>query len=524
MRLIRLFGICEWKVNRPEMFRTSRSLAITVFVLLLLRFPAVGQQPATSAAQLPLSGRTGQSGSVTTNQSTINSGGANSVNLINSTVNVQGPYAGSVQNGKAAGAAISLTLTDAIHQGLQYNLGNVVTAQSIRQAQGQRYEALNALLPQVNAYLHGDSQQTDLAALGLTFNIPGIPKVVGPYNYFDLRATLTQTVADLVKIRNLRAARENVKTTELTAKDARDLIVLAVGGSYLQVGAALARLNVSRAEVETAQAVFKQASDRNAAGLNARIDATRSRVELQTEEQRLRSLQADYDRQKLTLARIIGMPLGQEFTLADDFPFQALDGLTQQQALDRAMSSRSDLQAAQSQVHAAELVVKSAQAERYPTIGISTDYGAIGAAPNNSHGTYTFSGTVNVPIFQGTRVKGDLLQADAALQQRKAELEDLRGRVEYDIRNAFIDLQSAADQIAVAKSNVDLAKDALTQARDRFAAGVADTVEVTQAQESVATANNDYINAVYSHNLAKVTLARAIGQAEQSIQQFLKGK
>ena len=511
------------------MFRQFSLLPIFALAPILLNLPARAQQTGasaqpSSASKLPLSGRTGQTGSVTTNQSTVNSGGANSVNLINSTVNVQGPYSGSVQNGKASGTAVSLSLGDAIRQGLQYNLGSITSAQGVRQAQGQRYEALNALLPQINGVLREDVQQTDLAALGLKFNFPGVPKIVGPYNYFDLRATLNQTLADLVKIRNLRAARENVKTSELTAKDARDLIVMAVGGSYLQVGASAARVNVARAAVMTAQAVYQQASDRNIAGLNARIDATRSRVELQTEQQRLRSLQADYEKQKLTLARIIGLPLAQEFTLADDFPFQSLEGLTQEQALDKAFANRADLQAAQSQVRAAELTRKAVLAERYPTVGITTDYGAIGINPAQSHGTFTFSGSVNFPIFQGTRVKGDLLQADAALEQRKSELEDLRGRVDYDIRNAFIDLQSAADQISVAKSNVDLAQETLTQARDRFAAGVADTVEVTQAQESVATANNDYINAVYSHNLAKVTLARAIGQAEQSVQQFLKGK
>jgi outer membrane protein TolC len=494
--------------------------------LLISQAPAQqsGGSPPSNATQLPLSGRTGQTGSVTTNQSTVNAGGASSVNLINSTVNVQGPYSGSIQNGKATSTPVSLTLAEAIGKGLQYNLGNVTSANGILQAQGQRYEALNALLPQINGVLREDVQQTDLAALGLKFNFPGIPKIVGPYNYFDLRATLTQTVADLVKMRNLRAAKENVKASELTAKDARDLIVMAIGGSYLQATAAAARVAVARAEVETAAAVSKQAADRFTAGLNAKLDSTRSRVELQTEQQRLRSLQADYEKQKLTLARVIGLPLAQEFTLADDFPFQALEGLTQDQAIERAMATRPDLQAAQSQVRAAEIARKAVLAERYPTVGISTDYGDIGINPAQSHGTFTFNGSVNFPIFQGTRIKGDLLQADAALKQRKAELEDLRGRVEYDIRNAYIDLQSAADQISVAKSNVGLAQETLTQARDRFAAGVADTVEVTQAQESVATANNDYINAVYSHNLAKVTLARAIGQAEQSVQQFLKGK
>ncbi len=500
-----------------------RTLAFAAGLPCLLLAQAPAPQSASSAIQLPLSGRAGQSGSVNTNQSTVNVGGANSVNLINSTVDIQGPYRGSVATGVNTGTVVPITLEYALKTGLQYNLGTVAQAQSIRSAQGQRYQVLNALLPNVSGVLREDVQQTNLAALGLRFNFPGVRTIVGPYNYFDLRATLTQTVADLTRLRNLRAATENVKAVQLTAKDARDLVVLAIGGSYLQVGTALARLNAARAQVETAQAVFQQAEDRHKAGLNALIDANRARVELQTEQQRLRSLQTDYDKDRLTFARIVGLPLGQPFILADELPYTPLTGLALPDALDRANRQRADLQAANSQVRAAEIAVKAAHAERYPTLGFTTDYGVIGVNPAQSHGTFTFAGSLNFPIYQGTRVKGDILQADAALQQRKAELEDIRGRVDYDVRNAFLDLESAADQVTVAKSNVTLAAETLVQARDRFAAGVADTVEVTQAQESVATANNDFISAVYSHNLAKVTLARSLGEAEQNIRQFLKG-
>jgi outer membrane protein TolC len=494
----------------------------------ILCLPALlsGQSPPpASAVQLPLSGRTGQTGSVVTNQSTVNAGGANSVNLIDSTVNVQGPYLGSTPTGAASAIAISLTLDNALKQGLQYNLGTVSSAQSIRSAEGQRYEILSALLPTVTGVVREDVQQTNLAALGFRFQFPGvhIPTVVGPYNFYDARVTFNQTIADFTKLRNYRASQENVKAAQLSAKDARDLVVLAVGGTYLQVTAALARLKTAQAQVSTAEAVYRQAFDRNKAGLNARIDANRARVELQTEQQRLRSLKADYDKQRLTLARIVGLPLGQEFVLADELPFAPLESPNLLQALDRAEKGRADLQSARAQVRAAEYAVKAARAERYPTLGVTTDYGAIGLNPAQSHGTFTFSGALNFPIYQGTRVKGDIQQADAALQQRKAEVEDLRGRIDYDVRNAFLDLDSAADQVTVAKSNVELAAETLVQARDRFAAGVADTVEVTQAQESVATANNDYISAVYSHNLAKVTLARALGEAELNIRQFLKG-
>ena len=173
-------------------------------------------------------------------------------------------------------------------------------------------------------------------------------------------------------------------------------------------------------------------------------------------------------------------------------------------------------------MHAAENTKRAAEAERLPTISAGADYGVIGTDPTNSHGTFSVTGSVRVPIFNGRRAHGDIEQADAALQQRRAEYEDLRGRIDAEIRTAFLDLNSAAQQVAVADSNRKLAADTLQQARDRFAAGVADTIEVVQAQESVASAERDYIASLFAHNLAKATLARAMGQADQNIKQFLR--
>jgi len=215
------------------------------------------------------------------------------------------------------------------------------------------------------------------------------------------------------------------------------------------------------------------------------------------------------------------LPSGQDFAVTDSLPFAPLTGLTLEQALERASANRADLKSAQAQVQAAELARKAATAERYPSADFAADYGVIGTSPQNSHGTFSVTGTVRVPIWQSGRVRGDIEQADAALQQRRAELEDLRGRVDADVRQAFLDLTAAASQVNVSQNNRVLAADTLAQARDRFAAGVADTIEVIQAQESVAAAEQDYISSLYAHNLAKATLARAMGQAEQGIQQIL---
>ncbi len=483
--------------------------------------PEAGTQ-ATRAVQLPLSGRAGAAGGVSTVQNPL-PGGLQSVNTITSTVQVQGSYQGSVRSAETAGPPLSLSLEEALRRGLQYNLGSVSYQNVVRQAEAARQVERAALLPAVSSQLLVDEQQTNLAALGFS-GFPGIPTVVGPFHYFDLRAGASQTVFDLTKLRNYRSARENSRAVGLAAQDSRDLVALAIAGGYLQVIASAARVEAARAQVATAQATFRQASDRLTAGVSPRIDVTRSQVELQVAQQRLNSLSNDLAKQRIYLARLIGLPPGQEYSLTDTFPYLPLAGMTLDQALARAAANRADLKAAAAQVRAAEVVRSAAEAERLPTVAVSGNYGVIGPSPTNSHGTFGLIGSVRLPIFQGGRVQADVLQADTALQQRRAELEDLRGRVDAEIRLAFLDINTASNQVAVAESNRGLARDTLVQAQDRFAAGVADTIEVVQAQEAVAAAEQDFISSLYAHNLAKATLARAMGQADQSMLSFLLGR
>jgi outer membrane protein TolC len=227
--------------------------------------------------------------------------------------------------------------------------------------------------------------------------------------------------------------------------------------------------------------------------------------------------------QKLRLARIIGLAIGQRFIVADEFPYSPLTGLTQETAMQRAYQSRPDLESAAAGVKAAEAAVKAARAERLPNLAVTADFGAAGLRPNaSSSGVYTVTGTMTIPLYEGGRIHGEIEQANAALRQRRAELEDLRGQVDQDVRQAFIDLNNAADQVGVAKSNRGLAQDTLAQARDRFAAGVADTVEVVQAEQAVVQADEDYISAEFEHDLAKVSLARAVGNAEQILPELLR--
>lgn len=452
-------------------------------------------------------------------------GVTSSVNTINTSVQMQGPYAGSVPG---AGKAFSgkLSLREAVERALAYNLGTEGLTQAMRQARGQAHVARSALLPNVNGYLRETVLQQNLQAMGFRFNFhfPGIsiPTIVGPFNYYDLRAQLTQTVADLTAMNNYRSAQELMKADAASLKDARDLVVLAAGGAYLQVIAAQARVNSARAQIDTARALFKQTQERRSVGLNPQIDVNRSQVQLQTEEQRLMSLENDLAKQKINLARVVGLPPNPAYEITDDVPYSPAPDLTVEQALKQALANRADLQAAEAQVRAAERAHSAARWEHLPSLAFEADYGAIGINPAQSHGTFTVSGTLRIPIWQGGRIEGEEQQADAALAQRRAELADTRGRVEADVRDALLDVQTAASQLAVARNNQKVARETLTLTRQRFEAGIADSVEVTQAQEAVVSADLDYITSVFAHNLGKVALARAMGHAEAHLGAFLE--
>lgn len=435
----------------------------------------------------------------------------------------QNPFQGSVPSGSVVPQTIPISLRDAIDRGLKYNLGLLLANEGERSARGAHYRALSDLLPNITTHVSDTEEQVNLAAFGLP-PIPGIPRIVGPFSVFDARAFATQSLFNLRSIYNNRASSQNFQAAKYTANDARDLVVLAVGAAYLLAIADEARIATARAQLKTAQALYQQASDMQKAGVVASIDVIRTNVEMQVQQQRLLVAQNDFDKQLLTLARTIGLPAGQQFSLSDKMPFAPAPPITLEDALKRAYNSRGDYLGALAQERAAEEARKAAVSERLPTLALNGDYGALGNQPGNSHGTFTATAALNFPIFQGGKVRGDILQADAALAQRRAQAADLRGRIEYEVRTAFLDLKAASDQVKVAMNSIDLAQQQVTQSRDRFAAGVADTVEVVQAQEVLAATNENYIASVFQHNLAKLSLARALGVAEEASKQFLEGK
>jgi outer membrane protein TolC len=434
------------------------------------------------------------------------------------------PFAGSVP-AKPVPGVMPISLRDAIDRGLKQNLGALLSSADIRLASGQRWQQLSALLPHVTAAPYADLSKINLSELGISFNAPGFafPSSVR-FSYFDARVNVTQSLFDWKSINAARAASQSLKSAEYTYKDARDLVVLAVGYTYLQAIADEARIQTAEAQVNTAQALYDQASDQVTAGTSPAIDGLRAKVELQTRQQQLIQAKNTFAIQKLTVARVIGLAPGQEFEFTDKSPYQPFEGISVDEALKRAYASRSDYQAAMTDMRAAEFSRKAAVAGYFPSLSFNADYGAGGAHPSTATRVYDVRGTLSIPIFQGGSVRGDVLQADARLQQSRERLDNLRAQIDSDVRTALLNLQSSADQVSVARSNIDLAEETLAQSRDRFTAGVTDTVEVVQSQQSVASAHEQYISSLYSYNFSKISLARALGIAEDSVKQYFKEK
>jgi outer membrane protein TolC len=436
----------------------------------------------------------------------------------------QSPFLGSVPTGQATGTTLELSLKDALERSLKYNLGIIESSQNNRAAQAARLRSLNGLLPNLSARLSGALEQINLRAGGLNVNIPGVhvPTLVGPFGVADARAYLSQQILNWSDIKNWKSASESEKASQYTYKRDRDLVVITAGAAYLLVISDIATTDSIRARVETAQTLYRNDVDQNRQGVIASIDVLRAQVELQTEQQRLISAENQLSIDKLALARVIGLPSGQDFRLADSVPYAPLTGMNLDESLKQARLTRPDYMSAEAQVRAADLARRAAAAENYPSLSADTNYGDIGS-PNfgTSHGTFSFAVALNIPVFQGSRVRADKLQTDAALEQRKAELADLEGRIDDEVRTAFFNFQSSSELVTVGRSNIDLATQTLTQAQDRFRAGIADNLEVVQAQESLASANQSYIASLYSFNVSKLSLALAIGVAEQSALQYL---
>ena len=432
------------------------------------------------------------------------------------------PYQRGVPAGTPTAEPLALTVADAVKRALEHNLGLILAQERLGEATGARLQALSELLPNANGRLSTSRQKINLEAFG--FPLPaGFPAVVGPFNVYDARVFVSQSVFDLRALNDARAEAHNLAAARFDVKNARDIVVLVSANAYSQAIATGARLDAARAQMETAQALARQAADLKQSGLVAGIEVLRADVQLDTARQRQTAAQTDFEHSKLQLARIIGLPPGQAFTLADPIRESAFPDITLEQAMERAYQWRGDYQAALERVRSAEASLRAIDGESMPSVRVTADYGGIGLTPSDARATFNVTGAVNVPIFQGGKTRGRHAEAEATLRTRRAEADELKAGLYYDVQNAFLDLKSGREQLQVANRTRDLAAAQLTQARDRFAAGVAGNIEVVQAQEAVALASDQYISAVFTSNLAAGNLVRALGMAEDVARQYMGG-
>lgn len=426
------------------------------------------------------------------------------------------PFLSGSATGTATSEVAHLSLRDAIAMAVRNH-------QSEIQTRNPNWQRRLALLPQVTATVTRNVDQISFAPAGINLLPlpPGFPVVNGPFSYSVAGVSMSQTLFSYESIQRFRATSSFEEAAKLSHQDTLDVVTLTVGTLYLQVVEASSRIEAEEGQVGDTQAFHDRASDELKAGINARIDLTRIRMQLANERYNLSVARNNLAVAKLNLSRAIGLPLGQPLDITDPLPYADIDPPTLSDALNIAYDIRSDLRAARQEQESTERALSAAKAERYPVVRTGGNYRDIGPSFSRSHGTFAFEVGISVPILPGRRIPADIAQAEAALNQRKAEVDNIRAQIDYDVRSAFLNLEAAKEQVDVTRQSVALATENLARSNQHFAAGVADSIEVIQSQQALASANDQYITSVYNHNLAKLALARALGVARDNFSQYL---
>ncbi|HEX4771653.1 MAG TPA: TolC family protein [Bryobacteraceae bacterium] len=439
----------------------------------------------------------------------------------------QNPFLGSVQS-QNTGKRLELSLTAAIERGLRYNLGLIESNQASADVRAERLRALSALLPQISAEGRQVYENISYKEIGLKLpaipGLPALPSTSGGFGYQDARVSFTQSLYSAELHNQYRARKSDEQASILRIHDSRDVVVLAVGTAYLQVVASAARVQTAKSELASAEELDRQMANQLKSEISPEIDSLRAQVERQSAEQRLTVAGNQLEKDKLTLARIIGLAIDQNFALTDSLAYHPLPEMTAEAVTEDALRSRSDLRSAEASVRAAAFNVRAQKDQRLPVVSVSANYGGAGSNIGNFSQVYTIAGNVALPLYTGGRIRADIEQAQQDLARRQAEYEDLKGRVGYDVRVAWLDLHASESSVKVAERNKSLAQRALTQSRDRYANGVTNYLEVVQAEETLTAASENYIESLFSFNVAMISFARAQGGAETKLAEFLGGK
>lgn len=421
------------------------------------------------------------------------------------------PLMGSVPSAPLAAAPVALSLREAVDRALTHNLAILNAGDRVARSDADRLRSLRDLLPQAEARTSFTRQTTNLAAFGFdTTLFPGVPSLVGPFNVFDARLAASQTVFDLSALNDLRHDRHVLEAARLDALDVREVVTLVVTDLYLRAVTGARRIDAVREEVATAQALLELATTLRDAGTTTGLDVVRAQVQLQAQRQRLISAEHDFAKQQIQLARAIGLRTAQPLTLTDAALTLPRPAGTLDEALATAAASRADYRAAVARLQAAEATVQAAKTAQLPTVGVRADVGALGSGPGDARRTYTLAGGVRVPLFDVGR-RARLAESSAEVRERQAAVADLAERIDADVRGAWLDVQAAAQELAVARERTGLTRQELALARTRFSAGVTSNIEVIQAQNAVAAATDNEIASAYAVNAATAALTRTLG-------------
>src|SRR5713101_3547876 len=365
----------------------------------------------------------------------------------------QNPYLGSVPS-KNTGTRIELSLKGAIERGLRYNLGLIESNQASADVRAERLRALSALLPQLSARGRQAYENISYKEIGLKLppipGLPSLPATSGGFGYQDARVSLTQSLYDAGLRNHYRARKSDEQASVLNIQDSRDVVVFAVGTAYLQVIASGARVETAKAQLASAGELDQQTADRVKSEVSPEIDSLRAQVERQSAEQRLTNATNQLEKDKLTLARIVGLAIDQEFGVTDPLSYRPLTGMTNETATGDALRSRADLRSAEASVQSAAFTLRAKKAQRLPILSLTADYGVAGANLGNFNRVYTVAGNISMPIYTGGRIRAEVAQAQANLTRSQAEYEDLKGRVAYDVRIAWLDLRASDSSVKVA--------------------------------------------------------------------------
>jgi len=422
-------------------------------------------------------------------------------------------------------APYRLTLQDAIQKALQANLNVLVAETRVDEAEGARERSMSAaLLPRVNAQTYANYQNRDLRAMGISLpaipGFAGLPSVVGPFSNYDFRVYAQQNVIDLQSYRNLKASEHALDAGKMDERDARDLIVRSIAALYLDAQSSAARVGAAQSRVSDSSTLLKLATDKHDAGTATGVDVLRAQVQLANDRQALLVAQNQLQQSLLALARNLGMSPGTPLELAEPLRYQVLSQPQPETLLSAALQSRADYLSLASQRQGLIQQQRASRARFYPRLSLNGNIGELGRSIGGVQTTGMIQGQIDFTVFDRDR-NGEAEQLASRVKRIDDQIADLQRGVDEDIREALLNLDSAAQQVDVAQQGRQLAQRELSLAQDRFQAGTANNVEVVTAQDELARAQENYIVAVSSHVDAKFALARAMGDTEKNILQFM---